>query len=762
MVQRECAPVPCDKNSNHARSDALRRLPGASRCLAVCAAASFALLAACGGGGDGGQPPPPDLSGVWSGAWQGSDPTLGSVSGTWEVTITQGASSASGPGTLLGDVDCMDGLTQTNPNAQTAVTGTVTRAPCGTVNWTLTALNVGAGAASGTWTNAQTFGSGTMTGTRIARLNGPRILFVSPPGGKAGAVMTVVGQGLSGLTGGDAVEFNGTAQPVLQSADATRIVASVPAGATTGPVQVSTAAGVALSPLLFNADVISPPAVLGGSITQELGPAALAVSPDGRKFYVAYRGNNRISVVRAATLLNVVTRDVVGGSPRSVAASPDGKRIYVAAAGIGVLVMDAAIAVERGRVNLAIADQGRDNPQGIAVSPDGRLLLLSSGTAGGGVSVFSISGDVLTLAATHAMDPGFAPLGVAFSPDGARAYVAAANTAAGAGTLRVFNPADGALLDNEAVGDLPTGVAVSPNGNLVFVSNKNGSSVSVYNSASQSVVGTVTVGAQPTGIAYGPDGTRVYVASQGSNQVTVLDGTTGAVIGSPLAVPSAPLAIAINASGTTAYVSRLTANSATEIGGMRTLTVVRSGSGIGTVRSTPVGIDCGTLCQAQFPLNAVVALTPVADSRSFFSQWSGDADCSDGTVILNQAVGVFRNCIAVFNSNQPPPSQQQQNCFIATAAYGSEMAWEVGLLREFRGRWLMTNEPGRAFVRFYYRNSPALAEAIRDHDGARAAVRVALWPVVWTIAHPANALCFVLSCGLLGFALRRRISARAG
>ena len=124
---------------------------------------------------------------MWSGAWQGSDPTLGQVSGTWTVTINQGANSASGPGTLLGDVDCMDGQMQTNPGAQTAVTGSVTRAPCGTVNWTLTALRVSEGVAAGTWSNAQTGGTGSMSGKRIATLNGPRILFVSPPGGQTPA-----------------------------------------------------------------------------------------------------------------------------------------------------------------------------------------------------------------------------------------------------------------------------------------------------------------------------------------------------------------------------------------------------------------------------------------------------------------------------------------------------------------------------------------------------------------------------------------------
>jgi hypothetical protein len=252
----------------------------------------LAALAGCSGGGDGAPPPPPDLSGVWAGAWQGNDPSpggLGPVSGTWDIEITQGATSASGPGVLLGDIDCMDGQMQTNSGAQSAVTGSLARAPCATVSWTLTALNVAAGSASGSWTNFGTGGGGTLSGVRIARLGGPRILFMHPPGGKPGAVVTVSGQALSSLTD---LRFNTTLQPNVQSADATRIVARVPNGATSGAVQVSTSAGVALSPLAFSTDVISPPVVSGGSTTAGIAPAALAVSPDGRKFYVADRVNS--------------------------------------------------------------------------------------------------------------------------------------------------------------------------------------------------------------------------------------------------------------------------------------------------------------------------------------------------------------------------------------------------------------------------------------------------------------------------------------
>lgn len=723
----------------------------------------LAVLAGCGGGGGGGgsspppTPTPPDLSGVWAGAWQGSDPALGFVSGTWDIEITQGASSASGPGVLLGDVDCMDGQLQTNAGNQFAVTGSLARAPCGTVNWTLTALNVAAGSASGSWTNFVTNGAGTLSGVRIARLGGPRIHFMHPPGAKPGAIVTVSGQTLSGLSGADALLFNGTPQSTLLSANATRIVARVPNGATSGAVQVTTAAGVALSPRSFSTDVISPPVVLGGSTTPGIAPAALAVSPDGRKFYVADRSNNTVRVVRASTLLNLNSVTVAGGIPRGVVASPNGKRIFVAAAGLGVLIMDAATAFLLDTISLpSINDGGRDNPQGLAISPDGTLLLVSDGADGGSVSLLRVTDKAFLRSFSFAT--GIAPLGVAFSPDGSRIYIAAADLASASGTLDVFDAATGAPIDSDLVGVLPTGIAVSPDGNLVYVSNQGSNTVSVYNTltSSSAVVLTVPVGTAPTGIAIAPDGARVYVANRGSSNISVFDAATGVAAGnSPLAVGAAPLAVAINPQGTTAYVSNvLTSPVVVEIGGMRTLTVARSGSGIGRVRSNLPGIDCGTLCQAQFPVGTSVTLTATPESNSSFSGWiGGDAGCGS-VVTLNSNL----NCRATFTSNSPPPSRSSPpggSCFIATAAYGSSMAGEVVTLRRFRDDHLMKSAAGREFVSLYYRYSPAVADYIRERDSLRAAVRWGLWPVVSVINHPAPAISIGLVLALLTIGIRR-------
>jgi hypothetical protein len=83
------------------------------------------------------------------------------------------------------------------------------------------------------------------------------------------------------------------------------------------------------------------------------------------------------------------------------------------------------------------------------------------------------------------------------------------------------------------------------------------------------------------------------------------------------------------------------------------------------------------------------------------------------------------------------------NCFVATAAYGSYLQPEVRVLRQFRDRYLLTNEPGRVFVAWYYRVSPPLAEAIRGDQTYRFAARVALSPLVYGIKYPLLTLLLI-------------------
>jgi len=69
-------------------------------------------------------------------------------------------------------------------------------------------------------------------------------------------------------------------------------------------------------------------------------------------------------------------------------------------------------------------------------------------------------------------------------------------------------------------------------------------------------------------------------------------------------------------------------------------------------------------------------------------------------------------------------------CFIATAAYGTPMAEEIEILREFRDEYLLTNAVGRALVDVYYRVSPPMAEFITEHSVLKPIVRASLVPAV--------------------------------
>ena len=70
-------------------------------------------------------------------------------------------------------------------------------------------------------------------------------------------------------------------------------------------------------------------------------------------------------------------------------------------------------------------------------------------------------------------------------------------------------------------------------------------------------------------------------------------------------------------------------------------------------------------------------------------------------------------------------------CFIATAAYGTETASQLDILRDFRDQVLLENALGSRFVEAYYRVSPPVAAFIAKNDFLRAVVReVLVDPVV--------------------------------
>jgi YVTN family beta-propeller protein len=81
------------------------------------------------------------------------------------------------------------------------------------------------------------------------------------------------------------------------------------------------------------------------------------------------------------------------------------------------------------------------------------------------------------------------------------------------------------------VGTTPVGVAVTPDGTHVYVTNINSNNVSVIARPGNAVVATVPVGSFPRGIAVTPDGTHAYVTNTNSNDVSVIATATNTVVG---------------------------------------------------------------------------------------------------------------------------------------------------------------------------------------------------------------------------------------
>ena len=88
-------------------------------------------------------------------------------------------------------------------------------------------------------------------------------------------------------------------------------------------------------------------------------------------------------------------------------------------------------------------------------------------------------------------------------------------------------------------------------------------------------------------------------------------------------------------------------------------------------------------------------------------------------------------------------SEEGGGCLIATAAYGSEMAPQVQLLREIRDNQLMNTESGSAFMsgfnELYYSFSPYIADMERENPVFKEIVKAGLTPMLSTLSIMENA-----------------------
>ena len=182
------------------------------------------------------------------------------------------------------------------------------------------------------------------------------------------------------------------------------------------------------------------------------------------------------------------------------------------------------------------------------------------------------------------IDLGAAPHGVAVSPDGSLIYV----TDFTAQSLSIIDAATSTVLERVPVGRGAVNVIVTADGSRAFVSNELDDTLSVIDTSSRTVVKTLPLLDRPHGMALGADPESgvaerwLYVANLGSDQLSIIDTNTLAVH-THVAVGNTPDSPVVSPDGREIWVTNYGEGEAS------TLSLI-DGLALTTVYTLPVGI----------------------------------------------------------------------------------------------------------------------------------------------------------------------------
>jgi YVTN family beta-propeller protein len=199
-------------------------------------------------------------------------------------------------------------------------------------------------------------------------------------------------------------------------------------------------------------------------------PAGIAVTPDGKRLYVAENLTHRVAVVDL-TNQQVITKIAVGEYPYDCEVSSDGKRVYVSNWGSrSIAVIDTA------NNQVAGAIQAGDHPNDLELTRDGKTLYVANANSNT-VSVIDTAQMKEIEAISTALHPkspiGSTPNAVALSPDEKTLYIANADN----NNVAVIDVANRGKSEVEGfipTGWYPTSVRASRDGKRIFVANGKG------------------------------------------------------------------------------------------------------------------------------------------------------------------------------------------------------------------------------------------------------------------------------------------------
>lgn len=301
------------------------------------------------------------------------------------------------------------------------------------------------------------------------------------------------------------------------------------AGLLLGPASPAHAVGTVLYVPNTFANTVSVVDTSSDTITATIPvgqwPYYTAVTPDGSQVFVPNYRSNTVSVISAAT--DTVTATIpVSSGPKGVAVDAAGQYAYVASSGGYLTQISTATDTVTGTVFVG------DGPLTVAISPDG-----STAYVGGYVgAVTVVNTATMTVSAAFGGEGGDT-WSMAISPDGSYLYMAdGVGLFPANANVAVISTATDKIIAHVTVdqteGDILGGIAVTPDGSSVYVSDETQGTVSVISTATNTVTDTIKGFSAPTGIAINSTGTTAWVGNMGSTTVSVVDPATNTITGS--------------------------------------------------------------------------------------------------------------------------------------------------------------------------------------------------------------------------------------
>jgi Divergent InlB B-repeat domain len=222
----------------------------------------------------------------------------GATTGPLSVTTPAGTSTSSSAFTVIrpptitsftpaaGPVGTSVTINGADFSGATSVTFNGATASFAVTSDTAIQATVPAGATTGPVSVTTPGGMATSSGS-FAVVSPPTISSLTPTSGRVGANVTISGTAFTGATG---VAFNGVSASFTVASD-TMIKATVPAGATTGPVSVTTPGGTATSSDVFTVKLLLSVSNAGngsGNVTSTSDPASASQIDCGTNCSVTY------------------------------------------------------------------------------------------------------------------------------------------------------------------------------------------------------------------------------------------------------------------------------------------------------------------------------------------------------------------------------------------------------------------------------------------------------------------------------------------